>query len=81
MAKLNIKENNINLAVTEAYNKASNSTLDRVANEARRLAPVDTGRLRNSIRVEGNKLIADVPYAEDVNKETGFFTRAINNIL
>ena len=43
---------------------------EETARELRRIVPVDTGALRDSIRVEGDTVIIDVPYAEDVNDGT-----------
>lgn len=42
-----------------------------VADDARRSAPVKTGRLRGSIRVEENKVYADAEYAAFVELGTG----------
>ncbi|AMW13316.1 hypothetical protein A4E84_29770 [Streptomyces qaidamensis] len=53
----------------EADRKAEQIT-EEVAEDARRLAPVDTGHLRASIRPEGNRVIAEADYASHVELGT-----------
>jgi hypothetical protein len=51
---------------------------------ARSKAPVKTGFLRSSIRVErspsSTKLVASAPYAEYVNRRVPFFTQGVEEI-
>ena len=60
-----------------------------VAEQARQNAPEDTGRLKNSIRVEVCRhaqgfrpyVRADTPYAGIVERHTGFLTNAAQQVL
>ena len=57
-----------------------------VAEQARQNAPVDSGRLRDSITVEssgdgGFEVRANAPYAGIVERNTGFLTNATRQVL
>ena len=62
---------------------------ERVAEQARQNAPVDSGRLRDSITVEVGsdaqglraQVRADTPYAAIVESRTGFLTNAAQQVL
>lgn len=55
----------------EVAAKAAGDELARdVADEARRIVPVDTGRLRDSITTDGGRVFTDAPYAIHVEYGT-----------
>ena len=44
--------------------------LEEARDEAKRVVPVDTGRLRDAIEVRGNAVVADTDYASFVDQGT-----------
>jgi HK97 gp10 family phage protein len=58
------------LEIQRAADHKAEEITEEVAEDARRLAPVDTGHLRASIRAEGNRVIAEADYAAYVELGT-----------
>ena len=56
-----------------ALREAAELVLER----ARELVPVRSGRLRDSLQVEGNSVVTDVPYALEVELEQPFMREAL----
>lgn len=58
------------LEVEKAARNTAEEITEEVAEDARRMAPVDTGRLRESVHAEGNQVIAEADYAAYVELGT-----------
>ncbi|MFD5711326.1 HK97-gp10 family putative phage morphogenesis protein [Streptomyces pharetrae] len=58
------------MEIRRAAERKAEEIAEEVAKDARRLAPVDTGHLRASIRTEGNQVIAEADYAAYVELGT-----------
>lgn len=54
----------------EAATTSRDALAGDVKDLAQSLAPVDTGRLRDSITADGGTVSTDVPYADDVERGT-----------
>ena len=57
-------------ATERVVDRTQRDIAEETARELRRIVPVATGRLQESIMVEGDTVNIGVPYAEDVNDGT-----------
>lgn len=79
MARVRLDRTDLNRAIRGASRRELEATARQVMNRAKILAPVDTGRLRASIRIESRRLLtlrsvytigSDVSYAPMVHDGT-----------